>query len=423
LTLTAVVQHCRANPPNPADIAAIQKDLLGYFCSLSTIETGDLNTDAEMRVYCAYSYPAVVLLFGASHWQGPLRDCFLTLVNPPSKDDQPVTPPLPVKRCLASSIHTVAHVLGGDLTVKDVLPVFRQHFLLDTDDSVRLNVIRNFPWLISLLPPDLRNEYLSLWKDIVKGEDLLGAHKRSATNPMLLNWRQRDYVSRSLPELLGLVSPTQVQKQLWPVIQMLLVDSVSLVREDAEWSIPLILRTFCSDTVLNSGSDAKRWSATVCQEVVSWLKDTFLSNGSSTFAKRQLYCRICAAAGLALRFGDLDPEDQWDHRYRPLLTSPSKGYVAYQSMSMSERKNLRRLLVYDLLPPTLEMKDDRVTNVRLTLMKMLQEMPDDIKSLPNVAEVLKELEDEVETWESFNSGLDVRSPPPPPPPSQQLAAV
>lgn len=428
LTLSAVVQHRHETPPDAQDLASIQEELLGHFCALSTISTGDDNTDAEMRVYCAYSYPAVVLLLGAENWKGALHECFLSLVNPNhnQQEETIAPPPLPVKRCLASSLHTVAHVLGPELTVSDILPVFRSQFLLDTDDSVRLNVIRNYPWLLSLLPStELKNEYLALWRDIVKGEDLLGAHKRSATNPMLLNWRQRDAVSKSLPDLLSFATPLQAHLHLWPILQMLLSDSVSSVREDAEWSIPLVLRAFCFENIQDDNANAKRWSADACQGVILWLKDSILGGtkkGAANFAGRQLYCRICAAVGLSLRFGDLEPEEQWDEKFRHLVVSDANAprrYVAYQTMTNAERKHLRRLLVYDLLTPALEMKDDRVTNVRLTLMKVLQGMPEDVRELASVSEVLQELEDEVETWESFNGG----PPPPPPPPRPEYRAA
>ncbi|KAI2497187.1 regulatory subunit [Fragilaria crotonensis] len=352
LTLSAVARHRRENPPDPEDLRAIQSGMLGQFCALATIATGDDNTDAEMRVYCAYSYPAVILLFGPENWRGPLYQCFLSLINPnhgaTSEDAVLAAPPLPVKRCLASSLHTLAHVLGSAFTVSDLLPVYRQHFAFDTDESVRLNVIRNFPLLFSLLPSAaLKAEYLALWRDIVKGEDLLGAHKRSATNPMLLNWRQRDHVSRSLPELIGLASSAQVYEHIWPIVKLLLVDSVSLVREDAEWSIPLLLRAFCSENV--KMENAKQWSADICQEVILWLKNysQVFQKGEGNYSKRQLYCSICSTVGFALRFGDFSP--QWDERYRHLLPKGvTESYVAYQTLSTAERQHLRRLLVYDL---------------------------------------------------------------------------
>jgi hypothetical protein len=427
LTLRAIAHHRRNNPPDFEDVKVIQTTLLKQFCDLATISTGDENTDAEMRVYCAYSYPAVVLLFGPEYWEGPLKQCFFSLINPnhnASPEDVTLPPPpLPVKRCLASSIHTIAHILGPTNTVLDVLPIYRQHFFIDGDDSVRLNVIRNFPAIFMLLPKiQLRKEYLGLWKDLVRGEDLLGAYKRSATNPMLLNWRQRGHISQSLPDLIGLADSRQLHEFVWPIMKMLLVDTVSSVQEDAEWSVPLLLRSFCSD-------NAKEWSADVCREVISWLKETILGSskrgegGGTRYSKRQVYCRICSTVGLALQFGD-GTRPPWDEQYRRLMSvAPTEPplYVAYQSLSLTERKYLRRLLVYDLLPPALDMKSDRVTNVRLSLMKMLQLMPPDIRSLPNVSEVLQELEEEWETWESFLGGETVqkRPSPPPAPPQQQ----
>ena len=415
LSLTAVVKHRREHPPDEQDLQAIKEQLLKHFCSLSTISTGEDNTDAEMRVYCAYSYPAVVLLLGKDNWEGELKECFLTLINPShnkAETDDVVVPPLPVKRCLASSLHTVAHILGTDLAVSDVLPIFRQHFLSDTDDSVRLNVIRNFPFFLALLPMNLRIEMLATWSETMKGEDMLGAHKRSVTNPMLLNWRQRDFLARSLPDMLGLANATNIKEYLWPILQMLVLDTVCLVREDAEWSIPLLLRAYCTDNpnTMQMSLVDKKWCSSSCNEVIVWLRETILGikikpddscTRKSNFGQRQLYCRIVASVGLTLRFGDLSDEEQF---------MPMSGYSPYQKLSTPERQHLRRLLVQDLLPLALEMKDDRVTNVRLTLMKTLQLMPQDIKELAAVSDVLKQLENEVDTWESFNSGIENQQP-------------
>ena len=447
LSLRTVVAHRESNPPDQGDIKAVTSRLLKHFVALAEVSTGDENTDAEMKVYCAYSYPAVLLLLGAENWDGMLKDCFLTLINPDygtdAEAENATAPPLPVKRCLSSSLHTVAHILGPELTQRDIMPAFREYFFRDTDDSVRLNVLRNFPWLMSLLPQKLRCEYLSMWYDIVKGEDLLGAHKRSRTNPMLLHWRQRDYVSRSMPDMLGLVEPVEVHQYLWPVLQMLLTDSVNQVREDAEWSIPLLLRAYCADNmgkkeqkegqVKDVSAVNMRWSADVCQEVVVWLKENILGvssrgpkstleNGKgANFSQRQLYCHICAAVGLSVRFSDAMDEAKdevmsLDRSFEDMLklhgsTREEMGatgsYSPYQTLTVAERKHLRRFLVYDLLPLALEMKDDRVTNVRLTLMKTLQSLPPDVKDLAAVSSVLQDLEDEVETWESVYANEDV----------------
>jgi hypothetical protein len=109
ISLKSVVAHRRKDSPDPEDVHAIKGKLLDQFTGLAKVSTGDDNTDAEMRVYCAYSYPAVVLLLGPENWEGRLKDCFKTLLNPnfrPDEKSEPAPPPLPVKRCLASSLHT-----------------------------------------------------------------------------------------------------------------------------------------------------------------------------------------------------------------------------------------------------------------------------------------------------------------------------
>ena len=58
----------------------------------------------------------------------------------------------------------------------------------------------------------------------------------------------------------------------------------------------------------------------------------------------------------------------------------------------------------------IEFKDDRVTNVRLTLIKVLHLMPDDMKKYPLVSDALQSLEEEVETWESYNGMQDPAAP-------------
>mmetsp|Transcript_7743 Transcript_7743/g.11088 ORF Transcript_7743/g.11088 Transcript_7743/m.11088 type:complete len:967 (-) Transcript_7743:1152-4052(-) len=423
LSLRAVVAHRKVNPPDEQDLEAVISNLLGYFCGLAQVKTGDDNTDAEMRVYCAYSFPAVVLLLGPENWEGALKGCFLTLINPNhgTDDKSTIPPPLPVKRCLASSLHTVAHILGPSTALSDIMPMFVDHFFRDTDDSVRLNVLKNFSWLLSLLPAEIRSDYLYMWGANVKGEEILSAYKRSATNPMLLNWRQRDFVSRSMPDMLGLVDANMVQEVLWPVIQLLLTDSVNIVREDAMWCIPLLLKVYCPENLDDTTKD-RRWSTDVCKHTITWLKEHVLGgasrgssqNGKGNFSQRQLYCRICATIGLALRFADVasgysDVEEEMrtmDKEFHASLrrsrNTDADQSGPYQALSSAERKHLKRLLVFEMLPAALEMKDDRVTNVRLTLMKVLQIMPKDVRGTSSVGQVLKQLEDEVETWEAFN---------------------
>lgn len=488
------------------DVQAVVETLLDYFCALAAVNTGDDNTDAEMRVYCAYSFPAVVLLLGPEHWEGSLQTCFFTLLYPrypnhrvpkgkensnnnngggghdvdqeEEEDDEDEEPPLPVKRCLASSLHTVAHVLGAAIAVRDIAHnpvgsgggggVLSSCFLNDTDDSVRLSTLRNFSSLVSLLPIAERRTLLLQWSDMVQSDDLLGCQgkkgsrsststkkPRSATNPTVLNWRQRDYVSRSLPDLILLVDPGMVTDHLWPILQHLLQDSVDLVRDDALWAIPPLLQSLCADTLTKWGAfqppNAKQFSTDTCSIITTWIKETILRSGSTSqlrnssgstsknggnhvanFKDRQLYCRICAAVGLALRFGDgndpvlgvsssrtssatmdasrsNDPVTALSDKFKSFFLSSSSDSKTgqhsqtgpYQRLTAAEQKHMKRILIEDLLPAALAMKEDRISNVRITLMKGLRVMPVDVQELAAVKPVLKDLEEESETWTSF----------------------
>ena len=434
LSLKAVVAHRKKYPPDADDIQAIIGNLLDHFTGLAQVSTGDENTDAEMRVYCAYSYPAVVLLLGAENWEGRLRDCFVTLLNPNYglKDKtETAVPPLPVKRCLASSLHTVAHILGPDVTARDVMPVFRDHFLRDTDESVRLNMIRNFPTLVSLLASGAKNQYLVQWCEQVHGEEVLGAMKRSATNPLVLNWRQRDYVSRSLPELICMVDAQFAHTYIWPILKLVLTDQISLVREDAIWSIPILLKCFAPSNVIMDGSDKVKdaWSMKASEEVINWLTEAILkspppskSKSASTgrggnFSQRQLFCQVCSATALAIRFGDglqdpSDPVAELEAKFKSVLDPKDpltsiEEYGPYRKLNKVERAHLVRLLSNNLLSVALEFKDDHVTNVRLSLRTALHLMPNEMAKVPAFKDALQCLEEEIDTWETFNGMQEV----------------
>jgi hypothetical protein len=449
LSLQAVTTHRSQHPPDPEDLAEIVGSLLEYFVALAAVETGDENTDAEMRVYCAYSFPAVVLLLGREHWDGPVRTCFHTLLNPRypeipahdvdgDEDNNGNEPPLPVKRCLASSLHTVAHILGSEIALNDIVGVIQNSFLNDNDDSVRLSTIRNFPALVKLLPPSERRNLFLSWSSLVQSEEMLGSitKKRSATNPTVLNWRQRDYLARSLSDLVLLVDPILVHQHIWPILKLLLQDPIDIVRDDALWVIPILLQSFCPETLCNwSGladlQRAKKVSSDNCTEVINWIKESILrlptsisrSKGSKppNFNDRQHYCRICAAVGLALRFSEErgsgsadvnkvnDPVSVLSDKFKSFFFSEKQrnetDYGPYHRLTGAERTHLRRLLLDFLLPTALDMKEDRISNVRITLMKTLQIMPAEVRESNPVKAVLSNLVEESETWTSFGEDI------------------
>jgi len=439
-TLRAIVAHREMHPPHPEDLVAVRTHLLPPFVALAEYDSSDENLDAEMRVYCAYSLPGVILLMGKESWttmddeEQLLRKCFLSLstgmtalatpaddVSSPSLEPAPV--PLPVKRCLASSFHTICCILGQDILTAPgdgplrpgLLHVFEHYFLRDPDDTVRLNVMRTLPSLLSLLDPASRSKFLPTLHSIVVGDAVLGAPvRRSATNPHLLNWRQRDAVSQILPDLVLLYGPIEVRKYLWPVLKMLLADKVNAVRDDVEFCIPTVLRSYAPENVkeANVGADGervdpRRFSAEACAEVVAYLKETLLENGTTasnngSYSRRQMYCRTCAALAVAIRLGKSNADDDIKQSPSDEDTSVSgqRSRHPYESYTPTEYKHMHTLLVDSFLPDALNMREDRVSNVRLTLVAALKVMPDDILEKKETQTILRTLEEEMRTWDS-----------------------
>ncbi|KAL7437571.1 hypothetical protein ACHAXM_005679 [Skeletonema potamos] len=411
--------------PDPEDLKSIRSTLLQPFSAMASCQTGEETTDAEMRVYCAYSLPAVILLFGGSNWERDgLKKCFLDLIrkvgngNEGDGGDSNSPPPLPVKRCLASSVHAVAHMLGPEIVSRDkeFLASFEVSFLSDSDEAIRLNMLKNLASFIGSIPPGdgvgHRNYYLPIIHSTIMGEDVLGAAKiRSASNPGVLNWRQRDAVARVIPDLIVLYDAALVREYLWPILKTLLSDSVSIVREDAGWSIPVILRKYAKATKEN---DANLY----IKEVIEWLKETHLDDvndnplarkstrhrkkqmvaSEGAFSKRQGYCRILAAVSLVMRMDEKSNDVSFTNESR-MKDEPYPPIDPFGPLSPSERDRFRSIVVNNLLPPALEMTVDCVANVRLTLTKCLKMLPADIRQESHVEEVLNTLEEELMTWD------------------------
>ena len=75
----------------------------------------------------------------------------------------------------------------------------------------------------------------------------------------------------------------------------------------------------------------------------------------------------------------------------------------YLRMTPAEQKHLKSILIDDLLTPALEMKDDRIMNVRLALLKVLELMPTDVIQGAKCGDILQGLVEEMDTWESFDN--------------------
>lgn len=429
-SLVKILRHRDKYPTAQKDIAIVKEVLLSPYVELATMNTGDDNIDAEMRVYCAYSLPAVVLLLGKESWDQSLKRCFLKLITGSAdgqQDANAVFVPLPVKRCLASSFHTICNMLGPTalkasseekVNKHDLLTIFEIHFLRDADDTVRLNVIRNLPSFLSLLSFSKRSKYLPVLYEIIRGDTMLASKRKNALNPILLNWRQRDMIAQIMPSLICLYRPDQVRQYLWPIVKILLSDAVNLVRQNIEWSIPIILKSYEFNNCLNGGDDSARasqFSGEACDEIFTFLKATLLENmipsnkatASGAFSKRQSFCRILSSIALILRLNETEDSDE----SKP--ADKQREYLPHPFYNLGEHgyPHLHHLLKTMFLPRALAMKEDRVTNVRLTLAKSLRVMPTDIRDRADVSAILRTLEDEIETWHGGGGqNMDVQIP-------------
>jgi serine/threonine-protein phosphatase 4 regulatory subunit 1 len=426
-----ILQHRDMNPPSSLDVTAITDKLIPHYVDLATIVTGDENIDAEMRVYCAYSFPAVLLLLGRDAWNTSLKKCFLSLVTgSPSVNDIKLTipasssnlVPLPVKRCLAASFHTICLILGPQFVMKslvsdaeiDMMTLFEHYFLKDSDEATTLNVMRNLPALLSLLSPNRRTKFLPIFFEIVSGDSMLGilAKKRSAMNTTQLNWRQRDMIAQILPYLIMLYRPYQVRQYLWPIAKLLMSDPVSIVREHIEWSIPILLRVYepsnCNlvhddgdgpDVNGKKDPDMAKLSAEACSEVLSYLSSNLLhpktikSDGpSSSFGKRQCYCRIVATVALVVRLRKSEK--------RKTMVRKGKSVIhPFYNLNSDESRHLMHVLQNYLLPSCMAMKDDKVANVRQALFQCLRLLPSEIREQSEIKGSLLMLEEELNTWD------------------------
>lgn len=423
-SLSKIIHHRDQFVVSPADIEAVAEFLLPPYVELANMSTGDENVDAEMRVYCAYSLPAVILLLGRSAWDPVLKECFIKLLSGNSEssfeaNDSPekASVPLPVKRCLASSFHTICNILGPDImkaspddttAKRDLLSIFELQFLRDTDDTVQLNVIRNLPSFLSLLSASKRSIYLPILFEIINGDTMLASKRKNALNPVLLNWRQRDMIAQILPNLISLYPPDQVRQYLWPIVKTLLSDPVNIIRENIEWSIPILLRCYEVNNCVVGQKDsttASKFSSDSSHDVFSFLKATLLENHNpvisngrgptcGAFSKRQSYCRILSAIALILRVNEKSRRRSQGGR-----GNGSDSSHQFYSLTSDEYRHLHHLLKQLFLPPAMVMKEDRVTNVRLSLANCLRMMPSDIRDEPSVNIVLRTLEDEIQTWE------------------------
>jgi serine/threonine-protein phosphatase 4 regulatory subunit 1 len=249
-------------PPSGSPTSSSSSSAASLFSSASAATLATLArigadpADAELAVYCAFSFPAVALTFGRQRWP-ELRQLFISL----SRDIQ-----IKVRRPLAFSLHELARILGPDIAEADLVPAF-DIFLKDMDD-VKFGVIRNLSQFLKALSANAtRESYLPVLDELLR-----------ASLPH--NWRFRKSLASQLTSLCSLFSAHATHEIVTPFALALLADPVSEVREEAINGVPALLNRL-------GEADAGHQ-----MEFISALQRLGLA---SNYKDRLLFVRVCGA--------------------------------------------------------------------------------------------------------------------------------
>ncbi|CAM9673604.1 unnamed protein product [Ectocarpus sp. 12 AP-2014] len=252
LVRTGALQHLgRLISTLPGE--SVSEDLVRYFTGTAVESMGDPVADAELRLYCAFSFPAVVITIGPDRWH-ELRESFAALIRDPSWS---------VRKTLSFSLHEIAKVLKADDVEGDLVPAM-EAFLRDMED-VRLGVIRHLADFFQEMTPQQREKHLNVLVEVLQ-----------TTSPF--NWRLREVLAQQLPRLAPLLTPDSVFFAVVPVAFGLLNDPVAVVREKTFEVVAPLLQ------LAGAHSGARQAS------MVSRVRELAHAH---TYQARQMYVYIC----------------------------------------------------------------------------------------------------------------------------------
>jgi len=223
----------------------------------ASVRMGNDPNEAELAVYCAFSFPAVVLTLGRTRWP-ELRPLWQALTKDPQRK---------VRRPLSHSLHEVARILGPDLAEAELLPTF-ELYLKDADE-VKVGVVRNLAAFLAALSPTTRESYLPVLDELLTG-----------TAP--LNWRFRKLLAAQVSQLAAIFSPAATFSVVTPLAFKLLTDPVASVREEVVPGLVSVLNRLAAH------------DATLQSNVLERL--TKLA-GEKCYRERLLFVHLATAAG------------------------------------------------------------------------------------------------------------------------------
>lgn len=282
----------------------IPQALLDNF--LSMVEPSRAQTvESDISRHCAYNLPAVALTMGRQHW--PL---ILPTYNALANDMQ-----WKVRRTLAFSLHELAAIVGPEVAVRDLLPVFTS-FLRDLDE-VRIGVLKHlyqFLKVCTLLSKDVRKQLLQHLADFMQTDNTR-------------NWRFRLLLAEQLISLCELYDADDVNEYLSPIGMTLGTDKVADIRLKAHKLLATIVKHFF-DAETRQGCSTMALTNSFIVDIIKGF------GHSQRFMRRQSFAYIC---------GEVQA-----------MQAVSEGYFASK-----------------FLPVYLEQAEDPIANVRIAFARSL----------------------------------------------------
>ncbi|XP_035220121.1 serine/threonine-protein phosphatase 4 regulatory subunit 1-like isoform X2 [Stegodyphus dumicola] len=204
----------------------VPPELLSRFIDAgdSSFLTRDINKhqEDEKAGFCAYSFPAVAYTLGRKYWP-----CVKTMYQKLARDLK-----WTVRGTIASCLHELAEILGKDIVVSDLLPIFLE--LLKDVDEVRIRIVSHLPDFLKHLDASERTQFLPLIEEFTKMDNDK-------------NWRFRYAVAEQLKPTTDLYSASDVHEYFVPIALFLIQDRVSEVRQAAVELMAVIVKRLSED--------------------------------------------------------------------------------------------------------------------------------------------------------------------------------
>ena len=224
--------------------------------------------EKDISRHCAFAMPAVALTLGRSNWP-VVRDTYRIL----SQNFQ-----WRVRRAIAYSMHEVAAIIGGEYATTDLIPIFKEYAVNETE-CVRIGVLENMAAFIRALPPAERVAMLPHLKHF------FGINDR----------RHRQEFGKQLMQVIDFYRPPECEEYLKLYCLILLTDNVVYNRQNCFGLVSkLIQRLGCEGDTSYVTSVAD----TLCKRFAmdaSWSKrQTFAFLSGRIFADRVMSVQMFA---------------------------------------------------------------------------------------------------------------------------------